>query len=238
MSFGAAKRFWKEAQVVEADGGYSVALDGRAVKTPAKKALVVPTRALAQAVAAEWDAQEDRVNPLTMPVTRGANAAIDKVAVQFDEVATMLLAYGDADLLCYRADSPDGLVARQAQGWDPLLDWADARFGARLAPRTGVMHAAQDPRALAALEDPVRRMTPFELAAFHDLVSISGSLVLALAVSEAHLKAETAWDLSRIDETWQEEQWGVDDEAARLAARKRGDFLQAKVFLDLCRRGP
>lgn len=237
MSFGAAKRFWKEAQVVEAEVGYSVALDGRAVKTPAKSPLVVPTRALAQAIADEWDAQEERVNPLTMPVTRGANAAIDKVSVQFDEVATMLLAFGDSDVLCYRADSPEGLVARQAQGWDPLLDWADTRYGARLSPRVGVIHAAQDPKALAAFEDAVRGMTAFELAAFHDLVSISGSLVLALAVSEAHLTPEAAWDLSRIDETWQEEKWGFDDEAALLAAKKRDDFFQAQRFVNLCRRG-
>ena len=235
MSGRSLPRFWKEAAMREVEGGFAVLLDDRPVKTPAKAPLVVPTASLAQAIAQEWDAQGDRVDPLSMPVTRGANAAIDKVSVQHAEVAEMLIAYGDSDLLCYRADSPMELVARQAEGWDPLLDWAATRYEARLHPRVGVMHAPQDAAALERLGAEVRAMTAFELAAFHDLVSISGSLVLALAVAEGHLSADQGWALSRIDETWQQDQWGEDDEAVEMAEKKRVEFLRAHVFLGLCR---
>lgn len=233
MSEWALKRFWKNAEVAERPEGYAVTLDGRGVKTPAKTALVVPTEALAREIAAEWEAQEERVNPVTMPFTRMANSALDKVTPQQAAVADMLAAYGDSDLLCYRADHPEGLVERQTAGWDPLLDWADATFGARLVPVLGVMHQPQDKGALARLTAEVHGQSPFALAAFHDLVSMSGSLVLALAVIRGERDAETAWQLSRIDEVWQEEQWGVDEEAAEIAQRKRGEFLHAAVFHSL-----
>ncbi|MGI3168893.1 ATP12 family chaperone protein [Pseudooceanicola sp. C21-150M6] len=232
MSEWAPKRFWKVTEVVTSGDGYGVTLDGRAVRTPAKALLVLPSRAMAEAVAAEWEAQAEVVDPRSMPATRGANAAIDKVAVQFDEVAEMLIAYGDSDLLCYRADSPEELVARQAAAWDPLLDWAAATYGARLEPRTGIMHEAQSEAALAKLGAEVHRMTAFELAAFHDLVSLSGSLVIGLAAAQGAWPAEELWDLSRIDESWQEEQWGVDEDAAQTAAIKRESFLNAKRFFD------
>mgnify|MGYP006302085501 CR=1 FL=1 len=233
MSEWAAKRFWKAAKVVAQEPGFAVLLDGRAVKTPAKTALIVPTEGMAQEIAAEWDAQEDRINPLTMPFTRSANAALDKVRLQQAEVAAMLAAYGDSDLLCYRADSPEALVSRQAEAWDPLLDWAAARFGARLIPRTGVMHSPQDAAALTRLAEEVQKMTAFQLAAFHDLVGLSGSLVLALAVADGHLAGDAAWPLSRIDETWQEEQWGADEEASAMATRKQEEFLHAERFYRL-----
>ena len=233
MSEWKAKRFWKEAQVVEADGGFAVELDGRPVRTPLKSAMTLPSRAMAEAVAAEWDAQEGEIRPLSMPVTRAANAAIDKVTVQREEVAEMLAAYGDSDLLCYRADSPQGLVARQAEAWDPLLDWADATFGARLIPVQGVMHAPQNPKALERLAEPVHAMEPFRLTAFHDLVAISGSLVLGLAAIRGEREIGELWRLSRVDETWQEEQWGIDEEARAQAAVKESDFYAAKRFHDL-----
>ncbi|EAQ05164.1 hypothetical protein OB2597_07760 [Pseudooceanicola batsensis HTCC2597] len=232
MSEWAPKRFWKTVAVTESEGGFGVALDGRPVRTPAKRPLVVPTRALAEAVAAEWEAQEDVLDPRTMPATRGANAAIDKVALQHAEVAGMLAAYGDSDLLCYRADSPAGLVARQAEGWDPLLDWAEEALGARLMPRAGVMHEPQNPEALNRLSAAVHALGPFQLAAFHDLVSLTGSLVLGFAAAREVRPVEEIWDLSRIDEDWQAEQWGIDDEAAAAAAAKRASFLQAKRFFD------
>ena len=145
----------------------------------------------------------------------------------------MLSAYGDSDLLCYRADHPSGLVARQSTGWDPLLDWAATELGARLTVQTGIMHTAQSKDALDVLSAEVAALSPFELAAFHDLVSMSGSLVLALAVIRGRCDAEAAWALSRIDETWQEEQWGVDEEAAEKAALKRKEFLHAARFYTL-----
>ena len=233
MSEWKAKRFWKEAQVVEADGGFAVELDGRPVRTPLKSAMTLPSRAMAEAVAAEWDAQEGEIRPLAMPVTRAANAAIDKVTVQREEVAEMLAAYGDSDLLCYRADSPQELIERQAEAWEPLLDWADATFGARLIPVEGVMHAPQNPKALERLAEPVRAMEPFRLTAFHDLVAISGSLVLGLAAIHEVREIGEIWRLSRVDETWQEEQWGIDEEARAQAAVKESDFYAAKRFHDL-----
>ena len=233
MSEWKAKRFWKEAQVVEAEGGFAVELDGRPVRTPLKSAMTLPSRAMAEAVAAEWDAQEGEIKPVSMPVTRAANAAIDKVTRQHGEVAEMLAAYGDSDLLCYRADSPQELVERQAEAWDPLLDWADATFGARLIPVEGVMHAPQNPRALERLAAPVHAMDAFRLTAFHDLVGISGSLVIGLAAIHEVRDIGTLWRLSRIDETWQEEQWGIDEDARAQAAMKESDFYAAKRFHDL-----
>lgn len=233
MSEWKARRFWNEARVTQADGGFSVALDGRPVKTPAKAPLVVPTAQMAEAVAAEWDAQQDEIQPATMPVTRAANAAIDKVAAQHAEVAAMIAAYGDSDLLCYRADSPQELAARQAAAWDPFLDWADRTFGARLIPVVGVMHAPQAPEALRRLGEPVHAMDPFSLTAFHDLVSLSGSLVLGLAAVHEAEDIGALWRLSRIDETWQEEQWGVDEEARAQAEVKESEFHAAKRFHDL-----
>lgn len=230
MNAWAAKRFWSTADVVEAAGGFSISLDGRPVKTPAKSPLVVPSRPLAEAIAVEWDAVDEKIDPEAMPFTRSSNAAIDKVATQFVEVADMLAAYGGSDLLCYRADSPAGLVERQATGWDPLLDWADETYGARLVPTAGLMPVGQDDSALNALAAPLKQATEFELTALHDLISLSGSLVLALAVMQRRLSASQAWSLSRIDETWQAEQWGDDDEAVAAAQVKQTAFEHAARF--------
>ena len=235
MSGWAAKKFWTEVKATEAEGGFTVELDGRSIKTPAKAPLIVPTMSMAEAIAAEWDAQDEQVDPATMPVTRSANAAIDKVAHQFEEVADMIAEYGDADLLCYRADTPAELAARQAEAWDPLLDWADKTLGAKLESRTGVLHAPQDPRAIEALRLKVHKLTPFQLTAFHDLVGISGSLVIGFADTAGVADPDALFDLSRIDENWQVEQWGEDDEATEIAAKKRGEFLHAHNFYLLCK---
>lgn len=235
MSDWAPKRFWSEATVEPVDAGYTVRLDGRAVKTPAKAPFYMPTRALAEAAAAEWRAQKDLVDPKTMPVTRAVNAAIDKVTAQFDEVVALLSEYGDSDVTCYRAASPAGLVARQVEIWDPLLDWAAQTYRARLIPVEGVMHVAQDPAALAKLAAPLGQMTPFELTAMHDLVSLSGSMVIGLAGFDGARPLEELWAASRVDEDWQIAQWGADEEAAEVAEAKRAGFLQAGRFLDSLR---
>ncbi|KIC11667.1 ATPase [Leisingera sp. ANG-M1] len=232
MSGWAQKRFWKEVSVAGTEGGFAVELDGRRVKTPAKAPLVVPTREMAEAIAAEWKAQTESVDPGTMPCTRSANAAIDKVTHQHSEVADMLAEYGDSDLLCYRADTPAELTLRQAQEWDPALDWAAEALGARLQPRAGVLHQPQEPQALETLRAKVHAMTPFQLAAFHDLVGISGSLVLGFAAAQSWRGADEIWQLSRLDERWQEEQWGEDEEAQAAAEVKRQEFLHAKRFYD------
>ncbi|MEP2921353.1 MAG: ATP12 family protein [Sulfitobacter sp.] len=222
-----AKRFWKTVDVVSGDDGFAVVLDGRRVKTPAKRPLQLPTRGLAEAVAVEWDAQEDVINPATMPATRTANAALDKVSIQHAEVAEMLAAYGDSDLLCYRAESPEELVARQAAHWDPMLAWAEATLGAPLAPRAGVMHIPQAADSISVLRARTHALSDFELAAFHDLVSLSGSLVLGFAAALKARPVDELWALSRLDETWQEEQWGEDDDATALALVKREAFMHA-----------
>lgn len=234
MSVWTARRFWSTASAVPVEGGFTVHLDGRPVRTPLKAPLVLPTLGLAEAVAAEWQAQDGKVRPETMPFTRTANSAIDKVAAQQDEVVAMLAAYGDSDLLCYRAEGPADLVARQAAGWDPLLDWAAQALDAPLVATAGVIHIAQPGESLEALATQVSALSPFELSAFHDLVAISGSLVLALAVTHKRLSAEEAWSLSRIDEEWQISLWGEDEEAAEVAALKREAFLQADRFYGLC----
>ena len=234
MSEWAAKRFWDKAGVVALDTGFTIALDGRPVKTPAKAPLVVPTQSMAAAIAVEWDAQVDKIDPMTMPITRGANAAVDKVAVQFDEVAEMLAAYGDSDLLCYRAAGPEELIGLQNKAWDPLLDWAGATLNAPLISAEGVMHVPQDPAVLVRLRAKVDELTPFQLAAFHDLVSLSGSLILALAFTHGRLSADEAWTLSRIDEDYQISQWGPDDEAEALTKIKHTAFLNAARFFAMC----
>lgn len=230
MSGWAAKRFWTEAKPVSLERGFSVQLDGRPVKTPAKAALIVPTLGLAEQIAAEWDAQEKTVDPTTMPFTRSANAAIDKVMIQHAEVADMIADYGDSDLLCYRADSPRELCERQAMAWDPFLEWADKALNARLLPRAGVIHQPQDPRSIENLRRSVHAFDAFELTAIHDLVGLSGSLILGLATARGHESPEAVWEISRIDERWQAEQWGDDDEALEVEERKKTEFLHAANF--------
>ena len=234
MSGWKSKRFWKDATAQPCEGGFTVRLDARPVKTPLKAALVVPTLGMAEAIAAEWDAQTGLVKPQTMPVTRAANSAIDKIVPQFDEVADLLAAYGASDLICYRATEPQALVARQAAAWDPILAWAAEALRAPLIATAGVMHIAQAPTSLERLRTQVFMLDPFRLAGLHDLVAISGSLVLALAVAQRKLPAPEAWALSRIDETWQQELWGQDEEAAEYAAYRKAAFLDADRFYHLC----
>ena len=228
MSEWAMKRFWKVVEIAEADDGYSVTLDGRSVMTPAKRALVMPTRGIADQVAREWDAQVDTVDPGKMPWTRSANAAIDKVATQRAEVIEHLAGYAGSDLVCYRAEGPDTLVARQAKAWGGLLDWVEAQFSARLAITEGVMPIEQEPSQVAALVGTMQAMSDFQLTGFHDLVTLSGSYVIGLAAAENHLPADELWSISRLDEDWQIEQWGEDEEASEHAALKKEAFLHAR----------
>lgn len=228
MTGWAAKRFWKEVTTSPSEAGFGVFLDGRPIKTPAKVTIALPTKALAEAVAEEWDAVDEVIDPNRMPMTRSANAAIDKVMTQFDEVAAMVAEYGGSDLICYRADGPDLLCQRQAEAWDPMLDWAAEEYGARLRPVVGVMPVAQDPAALAAMHDAVRAQSAFQLTALHDMVGLTGSLVIGLAMSRGQLGADAAWQMSRIDEAWQIEQWGPDADAEDTAARKLDELRHAE----------
>jgi chaperone required for assembly of F1-ATPase len=233
MSVLRRKRFWKAVGVAADGGGYTVALDDRPLRTPDRKALIVPTEALAEGIAAEWEAVEAEVRPLEMPLTRAANVTIDRVAPMASAVAEAIAEYGNSDLICYRADAPAPLVARQANAWDPLIDWARQELSAELRPVVGVMHLAQSPDALSALRRAVDLHDPFRLTGLHELVTLSGSLVLGLAVARGHIAATEAWSLSRIDEDWQSEQWGLDHEAEALARSRARDFLQAETYLRL-----
>lgn len=233
MSTWAMKRFWKDVSVTEGDSGYEVHLDDRPVRTPAKNPLALPTRALAEAVAEEWRAQEGTVQPNLMPFTRISNSALDKVAPQRDAIIALLADYGGTDLLCYRAERPEELVARQAAEWDPLLEWADAALGARLISTQGVIPIEQDAAALSALRAPMGALSDFELAAFHDLVSLSGSLVIGFAAAVRQNSAESLWEVARLDERWQIEQWGDDIEAEELNRMKKNDFLLASRVYEL-----
>lgn len=231
MTGWTARRFWTAVTVAPApDGGHAVRLDSRPLRTPAKRPLTLPTRALAEAVAAEWAAVEGLVDPRRMPFTRSANAAVDKVTPQFAGVAALIADYGGSDLLCYRAEEPEALTARQAAAWDPILDWAARRHGAQLVVTRGVVPVAQPPESLARLAAAVHATTPFELTALHDLVSLSGSLLIGLAATEPDADPEALWVLSRIDEDWQAELWGRDDAAAAVAEGKKHAFLHAHRF--------
>ncbi len=227
------RRFWKDVAVEGRDGGHVVLLDGRPLRTPARTLIVLPTTSLAQAVADEWHAVEDQIDPNEMPMTRRANAALDRVRAQRQEVAEMLVGYGDSDLTCYRATWPEGLAARQNEAWDPLLAWLEVRHGVHLETRHGVIHAPQDGAALARLATIVNGMEVFALTAFHDLVTLSGSLVIALAAIDGFAAIDRLWALSRIDETWQEQFWGIDDEAAAAASHKHREFADAFRFHQL-----
>jgi chaperone required for assembly of F1-ATPase len=232
MSEWKAKRFWKRSTIEKVGNCWYVKLDERILKTPAKADMVLPSRALAEAVAVEWEAQQELIDPLSMPFTSTANAAIDKVAVQTVEVANMLASYGDADLLCYRAEGPSALTSRQASVWDPYIEWAADALGARLHPRIGLMHLAQDEIALNVLSKLTHSLSAYELASFHDLVSLSGSLVLGFATIHDYATPDDIWAASRLDEIWQEEQWGADELAQEAANIKKASYIHAKSFFD------
>ncbi len=230
MSGWKAKRFWTKAEAAPCEGGFTVLLDAKPVKTPAKSAFVVPSLAMATACAAEWDAQSGPVKPDSMPMTRYANSAIDKVAHQHALVVDLLAAYGETDLLCYRAPAPQELITRQAAGWDPVLDWIAKEVSAPMRVTIGISPIDQDPQSLSRLRAAVAAFGPFHLAAFHDFVAITGSLVLGLAIAKSRLSADEAFDLSRIDEHWQAELWGQDEDAARFESGKRADLSEADRF--------
>lgn len=227
MSEWAPKRFWKDVSVKKEDGGYSVRLDGRSVKTPAKRNLVLPGKEIAEQVAMEWDALEDRITPETMPWTKSANAALDKVSVHREEVIDHLIGYAGSDLLCYRASDPASLVERQNQIWDPILEWCQSSFKVQLIKTTGVMPVTQQDEALDKLRPAMTQMNAYHLTGFHDLVTLSGSYVLALAAIEEAWPVDEVWNASRLDENWQAEQWGIDVEASNAAEIKRAAFIHA-----------
>lgn len=231
----AVNRFYKDASARAAGEGWEILLDGRPVRTPARRSLVVPTEQLAVAIAAEWNVQGEKVEPRAMPLTGLANAAIDRVAPERKTFALGLAVYGESDLLCYRAEHPDLLVARQDVTWDPILAWARRRFGIDFEIVCGVIHRPQQEGTIARLREAVAAFDPFELSALSQLVTISGSLVIALALAEDGTDLDAAWAAATLDEAWQAEQWGEDAEATAVIEARRRDFLAAYRFLTLLR---
>lgn len=229
------KRFWKKVALAEAGEGWGILLDGRPVNTPGRTPLRLPTAALAQVIADEWRGVGDTIDPRAMPFTSMANAAIDRVALDRAAFARSLAAYGESDLLCYRADMPEPLVERQRAGWDRVLDWARARYDVHFTVASGVMHQPQPAATVARLAEAIGARGAFELAGLHPVVTISGSLVLALALLEEAVDADAAWAAARIDDDWQAEQWGEDAIARQAADHARDGFMAGARFLALLR---
>ncbi|MCI4666258.1 MAG: ATPase [Neomegalonema sp.] len=224
--WGGAKRFYQTATIDQTPDGWRVLLDDRPVRAPSG-ALLLAGPAVAAAVAAEWEAQGEMIDPGAMPTTRALNTAIDRIPAHRDTVADDIAGYGGTDLLCYRAERPQELIDAEAAAWDPLLDWAEAALGARLQISSGVMHALQPETALTALSAAVRAETDLGLVALHDLTTLSGSLIIGLAVRHNRLTPAEGWRASRVDEDHQAELWGRDDEAAADAERGAEAFAQA-----------
>jgi chaperone required for assembly of F1-ATPase len=227
------KRFWKEAAAVEAGDGWGIELDGRPVRTPLRELLAVPTRALADAIAEEWSGVAEAIDPRAMPMTGLANAAIDRVAPDRPAFAASLAKYAEADLACYRADGPQALVERQAVEWDALLAWARRRFDVDFAVTTGITHVEQPAATVERLAHEVATLDDFRLAGLSPMVTAGGSLVAALAVLDGAWAPEKAWPAVIVDDEWQKERWGSDEEAEKALEGRRGDFLAGARFIEL-----
>jgi chaperone required for assembly of F1-ATPase len=237
MSIDASRRFYKAATVMGAESAWRVALDGREIKTPARRNLVLKSLGLAQAIAAEWEAQEAKVRPHTMPLMQIASTAIDRVGPERARIVAETAGYAETDLVCYRAEGPAELVARQAAAWDPLLDWVRERYDVSLRTASGVMAVDQPENALAGLRRVVESQDDLRLTALAVLVGATGSLAIGLAVLEKRLSPHEAVAAAQLDELYQAERWGSDPEAEARRAGLSADIVQARRFLDLLEAG-
>jgi len=229
------KRFYKQAGVKRAAGGHGVELDGRLVKTPGKRDLVVPSPALAAAMAGEWEAQQGEIRRETMPLTRLAGVTLDRGSIEREAVVQKAAGYAGTDLVCYRATRPPALVARQDAVWQPLIDWATERYDAPLVVTNGVIPARQPAASLAALAAVVAAHGDFALTALHAATTACGSLVIALALLEGRLDAAEAFAASQLDESYQIEAWGEDGEQAKRRAALASEIEAAAQFISLLR---
>ncbi|NNE84974.1 MAG: ATPase [Alphaproteobacteria bacterium] len=231
------KRFYKTVTVEadEATSAFSIMLDRKSVQTPARKPLQVPGEGLAAAIAAEWEAQGDEIVVGSMPLTQVAATALDRISSDVAAYVRQIAAYGETDLLCYRADNPATLVARQMETWQPLVEWVGDAISAPLTVTQGVAPIAQPPESLTALQAVVAAHNIFEMSALGLATTASGSLIIALALSQGRLDAETAFEAGYLDEMWQVEKWGTDAEAEASRATARADLKTAAQFFELCR---
>jgi chaperone required for assembly of F1-ATPase len=227
------KRFWKDVAVAREDGGWGIRLDDQPVRTPARVPLVVPSQGLAEAIAGEWRAVDETIDPRAMPLTGLANAAIDRVAPDKAAFAAGLARYAEADLACYRAEVPRELAERQATSWNLLLGWARRRYDVDFATTSGLVHVEQPPATVERLAHAVAALDAFHLAGLSPLVTVGGSLVAGLSVVENALTPEQAWDAVSVDEAWQLERWGADAEAEAALDKRRRDFMAGARFLEL-----
>jgi chaperone required for assembly of F1-ATPase len=226
------RRFYSKPTAEGGEGGFALHLDGKRALTPGKRPLAVPHAHLAEAMVAEWAAQGDLIDPLSMPVTRLINSAIDGVALRRAEVRADVLAYAGTDLLYYRAGEPEGLVARQRAAWDPLIGWAEARFGGRFILAEGIVHVAQPAASLAAIAAAVEAVDdPFRLAGLSLATSLTGSALIALALAEGAVDRDVAWAAAHVDEDWNIERWGEDAEAKERRTGRFADFSAAALAL-------
>jgi len=224
------KRFYAEAGVIAADGGFSVTLDGRPIRTPSGRVVTVPLREIAEAIAAEWAAQKETIAPLTMPVTRFANSVVEAVVDRVDVVRDDIAKYLRSDLLFYRAGYPEALVAREAAHWDSVLDWARDTLGARFILSQGIMHVEQPEAAVEAARAALP-VGPWSVAALHVVTSVTGSALLALALLHGVRDADQVWAAAHVEEDWNARQWGMDEEAAARRAARLVDFRAAAGIL-------
>ncbi|GIL37801.1 ATP12 family chaperone protein [Roseiterribacter gracilis] len=231
------KRVWNKVETTNHTG---VTLDGRPVRTPGRRALSLPTPALTDAVAQEWDsmAKGEEVDPTAMPLTQLASTALDRVAPQREEIITTLLRYAETDLVCYRTEEPPELAQRQRASWQPLLDWLDRRYGVRLNVAEGVIHAPQDPAMLERLADIVRGFDDWRLTALQAATAATGSIVVALALVAGRIGAAQAFSVAELDESFQIERWGEDPIARARREGVASDLDAARRFLDLLGDAP
>ncbi len=226
------KRFYERALAEPGPDGFVLTLDGRPARTPGKAPLVLPSLALADAVAAEWQAQAAAIDPATMPLTRLANTAIDGVAPRADAVRDDIARYAASDLVAYRAGDPERLVAAQAEAWDPVLDWARAALGARFILSQGVMFVEQPETSLARVRERLEaERSPFRLASLHVMTTLTGSILIALMQASGALGADAAWQAAHVDELFQEGRWGTDEDALERRARREAEFAAAARML-------
>jgi chaperone required for assembly of F1-ATPase len=225
------RRFYKMVSSARRDAGFDLLVDGRVVKTPGRHPLHVAGQAVIDGLVAEWDAQGDHIDPATMPLTRIANSAIDHVAGEMPAVRAEIVKYAGSDLICYRAEAPQGLVEKQAEMWNPLIAWVHTALGARLRLAAGVVHVTQEPAAIAAIAEAVAAFDPLALAALSVTTTVTGSAILALAVARSRLTAEEAWAAAHVDQDWQMSQWGADREALAVRAARWRDMAAAAVIL-------
>ncbi len=225
------KRFYAKAGVAEAEGGgFAVTLDGRPIRSPSGRMITVPAREIAEVIAAEWEAQKETIDPLTMPMTRFANSVVESVVDRVGPVAEDIAKYFGSDLLFYRAGHPEALVRREAEHWDPVLFWAADELGAHFILAEGITHVRQPDSAIEAARSALPG-DPWSIAALHVVTTLTGSALLALALGHGLLDLDQVWAAAHVDEDWNAEQWGVDEEAAERRAARLVDFRAAAQIL-------